>query len=206
MVESYDSHTPRLFLTEADNPSVLIRKTGPWLVSGQLLGLSARRHQRHNYNQRVVDFALLFGAVPIIPEQFGGMGRPFPAVECVGGGGEDVLDYIAKVQDKEGKDYTSLFLAGAEETYLLYSVLQCVGAIMHSKSPSCGVKGSGGTHAGLFNGKMRNADGVVSAFLRRKGVPLYTELNLHEIPDYEEAFPRNKFPQYYPPFTYNGRR
>lgn len=177
---------------------------GPWLISASLLGVAVRRHQRDNYNQRVVDFALKSGCVPFCPEQFGGMGRPFPACECVGGGGADVLDYVAKVLDKEGNDHTSLFLKGAEESYKLFCVLHCVGAIMHSKSPSCGVMGSGGTHAGTFDGRMRDADGVVSAYLRRRGVLLYTELNIHTIPGYEELFPRDMYPQYYPPLFYGG--
>ena len=159
---------------------------GPFLISACLLGVNCRRHQRNIFDQQVLDIALLYGSIPVCPELLGGMERPHDPCEIVGGDGHGVLDYQARVVDIDGKNYSAKFVLGAEETYRLFCTMKCTGAILAAKSPSCGSVEAKGTYAGSFDGKLKLGDGVLTAYLRRKGVAIYSEFTLHHIPGLED--------------------
>ncbi len=146
-----------------------------YLVQASLLGTNCRYNQRNNYDQPVVDLARRYRMFPVVPEMLGGMGRPFPPTEIVGGTGVDVLEYRARVKDKDGNDYTRQFLFGSEETYYLYCLLEAKAVIFHDKSTSCGVHR---IHNGQFSGTLIAGEGVTTAYLRQRGVPVYCQWHL----------------------------
>lgn len=146
-----------------------------YLVHGSLLGLNCRYNQRNNYHQPVVDLARQYRMFPVVPEMLGGMGRPFPPTEIVGGSGLDVLEYRARVKDIDGNDYTRQFIFGSEETYYLYCILGAQGVIFCDKSTSCGVHE---IHNGTFTSDLRDGEGVTTAYLRKRGVTVYCQWHL----------------------------
>ena len=102
----------------------------------------------------------------------------------VGGDGDDVLDGKAKVITKYGKDVTDAFIKGAYETLNIALETGATTVILKERSPSCG-----GTmiYSGEFNGKKKDGHGVTAALLKRNGIKIFSEENIHKYLDEIEA-------------------
>jgi uncharacterized protein YbbK (DUF523 family) len=111
-------------------------------------------------------------AIPVCPEQLGGLSTPRNPAEIVGGDGEDVLDGKARVIDNQGRDVTDAFIRGAYETYRIAKTIGADEAILKEKSPSCG---SCWIYDGSFQGKKKPGVGVTTALLKRKGIKVISE-------------------------------
>ena len=111
------------------------------LVSGCLLGISCRYDGTSHPCENLQDFIRGQGpAVPVCPEQLGGLPTPRPPAALVGGDGFDVLAGRARViRVRDGVDVTAAFLAGAKECVRLVKLLKLDRAVMKSRSPSCGL-------------------------------------------------------------------
>jgi uncharacterized protein YbbK (DUF523 family) len=146
-----------------------------YLVSACLLGLCTRYDGGHNRNIGVLNFCSGHFCIPVCPEQLGGLPTPRAASEIVNGEGADVLDLKCVVVDRSGSDVSSAFRLGAEQTLYLARQFEAVGAILKSRSPSCG---TGLIHDGTFRGRYRAGDGVTAALLKRHGFQVLSELDL----------------------------
>ncbi len=104
-------------------------------------------------------------AIPVCPEQLGGMTTPRKPAERVGN----------KVLTKDGEDVTTSFQNGADEVCRLARLYGCKKAILKARSPSCGV---GETYDGTFTKHFIKRDGVTAEKLREIGVELLTEEDL----------------------------
>jgi len=109
------------------------------LVSACLLGLPTRYDGGTRTSDQVR--SLLEGriAVPVCPEQLGGLPTPRSAHFIEQGTGEDVLAGRTRVVDKAGGDGTEQFLRGAR---MVARIAELVGARevwFKEESPSCGV-------------------------------------------------------------------
>ena len=100
------------------------------------------------------------------PECLGGLNIPREPAEIIGGTGDDVLDGIAKVCDRAGRDVTEQFLKGAYAALALAEKHKPTAIYMKTRSPSCG---SGEIYNGTFTGTRISGDGVTVALLKRKG-------------------------------------
>ncbi len=149
--------------------------TKTYLVSACLLGLCTRYDGGHNRNNGVLHFSKHHRCIPVCPEQLGGLSTPRPAAEIVDGDGADVLDQKCAVMDRSGADVTFAFRFGAEQTLQLARLFKARGAILKSRSPSCG---SSLVHDGTFCGRYRAGDGVTAALLKRRGYQVLSELEL----------------------------
>lgn len=116
-------------------------------------------------------------AVLVCPEVEGGLGTPRPAAEIVGGDGADVLDGRARVVTVDGDDVTDAFVRGAESAVAAARDHGLTTAILKARSPSCGC---GSTYDGTFSHTLRTGDGVAAAALRRAGVAVRTEEDIHD--------------------------
>ncbi|NLW50197.1 MAG: DUF523 domain-containing protein [Candidatus Brocadiaceae bacterium] len=136
----------------------------PVLVSACLLGLCTRFDGRHCRRDDVVAACRRLAAVPVCPEQLGGLATPRPPAEIEHGSGEDVLAGSARVVNDRGECVTSHFLHGAQAVAEVARLLDIRRAILKEGSPSCGVA------------RIKRADrdvrgeGVTAALLRRMGV------------------------------------
>lgn len=93
-------------------------------------------------------------AVPVCPEQLGGLPTPRSPAEQRDGG----------VFTKDGQDVTVQFKRGALEALGIAQKAGCKEAILKSRSPSCGV---GQVYGGSFSGKLVPGDGVFAALLKK---------------------------------------
>jgi uncharacterized protein YbbK (DUF523 family) len=145
------------------------------LVSACLAGCRCRYDQQACTHAAVVTLMAKGQAVPICPEQLGGLPTPRPPCEIVGGSGEDVLDGRARVLDCDGRDVTALFLAGAQEALRLAHLVGASEAILKENSPSCG---SHAIYDGTFTRSRRAGRGVTAALLRRHGIRVDSDQGL----------------------------
>ncbi|MBI1381076.1 MAG: DUF523 domain-containing protein [Planctomycetaceae bacterium] len=115
----------------------------PVLVSACLLGRACRYDGGHNRDVVLDEQLAARGerAVPVCPEDAGGLGTPRPAAWMTGAAAE-VLAGCARVVDVHGRDVTAQFVAGAD---LAVEVARAAGArraYLKERSPSCGVAAS----------------------------------------------------------------
>jgi len=114
----------------------------PVLVSACLLGI----HCRYDGGERLDDELGErlkregCGAVPVCPEQLGGLPTPRPPSEITRGDGTAVLAGEAKVLAADGSDVTEQYLRGARQALCLAQRLGCRRAYLKEKSPACGVE------------------------------------------------------------------
>lgn len=142
------------------------------IVSACLCGINCKYSGGNNINEKVMELFKSGKAIPLCPEQLGGLSTPRPPHEISQGSGKDVLDGIAKVFDKNGNDNSKAFIKGAEET--LRAALNCGAqlAVLKSKSPSCGL---GMIYDGTFTGTLKEGNGVTCEVLIRNGIKVFTE-------------------------------
>ena len=134
------------------------------LVSACLLGINCRYDGGNCLMAEAIEEIGSQPALPVCPEQLGGLSTPRSAAEIASGSGEEVLDGRAKVLTDEGSDVTAHLVRGAEETLKIARLSGATRAILKQKSPSCG---SGQISRG---GKILPGDGVTAALLKREGI------------------------------------
>lgn len=142
------------------------------VVSACLTGICCRFDGGHRLDGRVLKLQEREKAIPLCPEQLGGLPVPRPPAEIVGGDGGDVLDGRAKVIDAEGKDVTPQFLEGARKALKIIKESGAEKVIMKEKSPSCGV------HKIYQNGVIVPGKGVLVALLFREGIEVISNEDL----------------------------
>lgn len=167
-----------------------------YIVSACLAGVRCRYDGSSCEDRRVLELVRSGRAIPVCPEQLGGLPTPrLPArivkdrdargkssrvhpgcSEAVGQpGGEAVLDGVARVVNSEGQDVTGQFLRGAEECLRVARLVRANAAILKSGSPSCG-----SSEEGISDGCP--AEGVAAALLRRNGVRIVSEKHMRTAP------------------------
>ena len=142
-----------------------------YLVSACLAGLKCR-YDGKGYENEVITRLINEGkAVPVCPEQLGGLTTP--RVPC-----EIIDDRQGKVVNKDGVDRTEEFKAGAEKTLAIAKALGVDKAILKSKSPSCGC---GRIYDGTFTGTLVEGNGLAAELLIKHGIQVFTELDTDKI-------------------------
>jgi len=145
------------------------------LVSSCLLGLNTRYDGRSNDNSLIMQYAHLGKYLPVCPEQLSGLPTPRCPVEIIGGSGQDVLDGLKQVCNREGQDFTMNFIKGAEMVVQLVRHFPVTAAILKERSPSCGVHY---IYDGSFARCVQRGQGVMAALLARHNIPVYSEEDL----------------------------
>lgn len=150
------------------------------LISGCLLG----ERVRYNGGDKRCDDEILrrwIGegrVVAVCPEVAGGLPVPRPPAEIVGGaGGLRVLAGEARVIDREGRDVSANFVAGAEQALACARAKKIRIAVLKEGSPSCG---TGYIYDGTFAGVKVENQGVTAALLRESGIQVFNEAQLAE--------------------------
>lgn len=115
--------------------------------------------------------------VPFCPEMAGGLPLPRPPAEIRNG----------TVWDREGRNLTREFVAGAEAALELARAAGIRIAVLKDRSPSCG---SSTIHNGAFDGGVIPGEGITAALLRRNGIEVFTEHQLNEVGRRLTARPR----------------
>lgn len=145
------------------------------LVSACLAGYNCKYNGGNNLVPVIAELVSKGLALPVCPEEWGGLPTPRPASEIKGGDGKDVLNGGAVVVDINGKDVTRNFLEGARKAVnkaLEHSIAM---AILKERSPSCGVHW-------IYDGTFKNIKvpgrGVLAEMLFQEGIKLSSEEDL----------------------------
>ncbi len=142
------------------------------LVSACLCGINCNYKGESKPDKAIIELIMTGDAIPVCPEQFGGLATPRPPSEIRDGTGLDVLDGKAKVINSEGIDVTNEFMKGAFEVLKVAKIANATEAILKARSPSCG---HGEVYDGSFGRVLIKGEGVTAALLRRNGITVLTE-------------------------------
>ena len=140
-----------------------------YLISACLAGVNCRYNGGNSDCDWVKKFMKDKDCLLVCPEEMGGLSTPRPPSERIGN----------KVISKDGQDVTKEFLIGAEKSIqkaeeTAEELEQDIKlAILKAKSPSCGC---GKIYDGTFSGVLIDGDGILTALLKEKGIPVITEL------------------------------
>ncbi len=131
------------------------------LVSSCLVGINCKYNGENNYNQKIFDLVKKGKAIPVCPEQLGGLKTPRAPVEL------KVIDGKRYAIDNEGNDVTKNFKSGANEVLELARKLNITKAILQPRSPSCGVNR---IYSGNFDKKLVDGNGILAELLKQNGI------------------------------------
>ena len=138
------------------------------LVSACLLGCACRYDGQSKPYPLAQELAKRGLAVPVCPEQLGGLPTPRNPSERRG----------ERVVMNDGRDVTAEYRRGAEEALRLAELFDCGTAILKEKSPSCG---SGLIHDGSFARGLAPGDGVTTEVLKAHGIRVLGESQVGEL-------------------------
>ena len=147
------------------------------LVSACLAGMKSTFKNKSKTNKKVVRLVKEGKAIPICPEQLGGLSTPRSGARIITGNGEDVLDNKSKVMTDDGTDVTNQYLQGAYETLKIVRRFDANTIITLQGSPSCGNER---TQGGEKVRKRTKGDGVTVALLKRNGIKVLTQKDLND--------------------------
>jgi uncharacterized protein YbbK (DUF523 family) len=146
---------------------------GMIIISACLAGINCKYDGGNNLNKKILELVKKGKAIPLCPEQLGGLTTPREPAEC-NGDGSMVLNGKAKVITRSGRDVTDNFIKGAKEVLRLAKKLKVKKAILKARSPSCGADK---IYDGSFSGRLIDGNGVLAALLKKNGIKVYNEEN-----------------------------
>ena len=135
------------------------------LVSACLAGLPCNYQGKASPCKKVIDLVINGEAIPICPEQLGGLNTPREPAEQQG-------DKIVTINSK---DVTKQFHTGATEALKFAQQFNCREAILKARSPSCG---SNKIYDGTFSKKIITGDGVLTKLLKQHAIKVTSEEDL----------------------------
>ena len=138
------------------------------LVSACLLGVPCRYDGQSKPHPLAQELARRGLAVPVCPEQLGGLSTPRNPSERRGD----------RVVMNDGRDVTAEYRRGAEEALRLARLYGCTAAVLKERSPSCG---KGRIYDGTFTGTLTAGDGVTAELLTAGGIKVYGERELEKL-------------------------
>lgn len=131
------------------------------LVSACLAGINCKYNGGNNYNEAVLNLVKEGKAIPICPEQLGGLTTPRNPSEI------KIINGARRVINNQNVDVTENFEKGANEVLKLVKEMNVEKAILQPRSPSCGV---GKIYSGDFDGNLVNGNGILADILIKNGV------------------------------------
>lgn len=138
------------------------------LISACLLGCACRYDGKSKPHPLAQELARRGLAVPVCPEQLGGLSTPRTPSERQG----------QRVVMQSGRDVTAEYRRGAEEALAIARLYGCQIAVLKERSPSCG---HGQIYDGTFTGRLTDGDGVTAELLRENGITVYGESDLADL-------------------------
>ncbi|WP_347357827.1 DUF523 domain-containing protein [Bdellovibrio sp.] len=127
------------------------------IVSACLSGVHCRYDCKAQTRSSIEEMVQKGDAIPVCPEQLGGLPTPRPPAERIGD----------KVLTNKGIDVTAEYQRGAEEALRIAKLAGATEALLKSKSPMCGC---GKIYDGTFSGNQKDGDGVFAELLKKNGI------------------------------------
>lgn len=132
------------------------------IVSACLAGINCRYDGNSNSCEKVIEMVKNGEAIPICPEQLGGLSTPRRPVQIVNG----------KCISETGEDFTEAFKIGANEALKIAKLVEANEAILKQNSPSCG---SSQIYDGSFSGSKIKGQGICAKLFSDNGIHLSSE-------------------------------
>ncbi len=132
------------------------------IVSACLAGINCAWDGKNRTSKKVTKMVEKGEAIPVCPEQLGGLSTPRIPAEI----------QKNKVIDQKGNDVTENFRKGALEALHLAKMVNCQQAILKKHSPSCG---KSVIYDGTFNNVKIKGNGVFAEMLLKHGIDVITE-------------------------------
>ena len=132
------------------------------IVSACLAGFPCRYDGKKAINPVVQQLVKEGKAIPVCPEQLGGLPTPRLPAEMKAG----------KVINSDGNDVTEAFEKGAAVVLEIAKQYGCTDALLKARSPSCG---KGRIYDGSFSGILIEGNGKTADLLMRNGITVTTE-------------------------------
>jgi uncharacterized protein YbbK (DUF523 family) len=132
------------------------------IVSACLANLSCSYDGEAKPCEAVMRLVAQGEAIPVCPEQLGGLPTPRLPAEKIGNA----------VIRKDGSDVTEAFQKGAREALKLAEMVGARTAILKARSPSCG---SGKIYDGSFTQRLVDGNGVFAELCMLNGIEVKTE-------------------------------
>lgn len=132
-----------------------------YLISACLTGINCKYDGHNNYHEiakKLLDHNL---AIPVCPEELGGLPTPRIPSEIVKN----------KVINKQHIDVTNEFQKGAQSTLEKAKLHNIKIAILQKRSPSCGVHQ---IYDGTFTNSLMSGEGFTTKLLRENGIKVIT--------------------------------
>lgn len=126
------------------------------LISACLVGINCKYNGKNNYNEKALELVKSGQAIPICPEQLGGLTTPRNPSEI------KTINNKRYVINNKNEDVTDEFVRGAKEVLKLAKELDVEKVILQSRSPSCGV---GKIYSGNFDRKLVDGNGILAQML-----------------------------------------
>ena len=127
------------------------------IVSACLAGLPCRYDGKAKPCAEVMELVRSGKAIPLCPEQLGGLPTPRPPCEIRAG----------RVMDRDGADQTEAFRRGAEAVLAAVQAYGATEALLQNRSPSCGL---GWIYDGSFSQKLVRGSGITAQLLAENGI------------------------------------
>lgn len=127
------------------------------LVSACLVGINCKYSGGNNYNEKVFELVKQGKAIPVCPEQLGGLMTPRNPAEIKDG----------KVITSDNIDVTAEYKKGAEEVLNFAKKVGATKAILQARSPSCGC---GKIYNGNFDKTLIDGNGITADLLIKNGI------------------------------------
>ena len=138
-------------------------------VSACLVGINCKYNGGNNYNEKIFNLVKEGKAIPICPEQLGGLNTPRNSSEI------KTINNKKYVVDNEGNDVTSQFERGAREVIKLAKELNIKKIILQPRSPSCGI---GKVYSGNFDKKLVDGNGILAQLCIENGIEVISSDDL----------------------------
>ena len=127
------------------------------IVSACLAGFPCRYDGKAKPCAEAVELVRAGKAIPVCPEQLGGLPTPRPPCEIRSG----------RVIDTSGADRTESFHRGAQAVLTLAQTYGATQALLQNRSPSCG---TGWIYDGTFSKTLTAGDGITARLLKENRI------------------------------------
>ncbi len=131
------------------------------LVSACLCGINCKYNGGNNIDEKVLQMVRGGLAIPVCPEQLGGLPTPRTPAEI------KIVDGEKRVVTKDGRDVTENYQKGAQEVLRIAQELKIKKAILKKKSPSCGLDE---IYDGTFSNNLTKGNGVTTDLLLKNDI------------------------------------
>lgn len=137
------------------------------LVSACLLGRNCKYSGGNNRSEAVLAYLQDKEALPVCPEQLGGLPTPRPRVELRNG----------RAVNEFGEDVDAQFRLGVQRALALLEGAAVDEAVLQSRSPTCGARQ---VYDGTFSGTLLPGQGLLARALMEKGIPVIDAAEIGE--------------------------